>query len=93
MFPASLLFVHQAWLLMGRRHCTPSRTKKAIARPDGRTIRFDDNACVLLNQKGEMLGSRISGAVSAELRKSGRWGKVISMAPKVRPLAYQLFSF
>jgi ribosomal protein L14 len=61
-----------------------SRTKKSIARPDGRTIRFDDNACVLLNQKGEMLGSRISGAVSAELRKSGRWGKVISMAPKVR---------
>lgn len=53
-------------------------------RPDGRTIRFDDNACVLLNQKGDMLGSRVLGAVGAELRKSGRWGKVIGLAPKVR---------
>ncbi|KAL7414908.1 ribosomal protein L14 [Mrakia frigida] len=59
------------------------RTRKEILRPDGRKIRFDDNACVLLNFKGEMLASRVNGIVGAELKKSGRWGKLLSMAPKV----------
>lgn len=46
-------------------------------------IRFDDNAVVLLNNKKEMLGTRIAGIVSADLRTKG-WGKVISLEPRVR---------
>ncbi|KAI0825990.1 ribosomal protein L14 [Irpex lacteus] len=57
------------------------RTKKVVRRPDGRMIRFDDNAAVLLNNKKEMLGTRIGGVVSADLRMKG-WGKVVSLAPK-----------
>jgi ribosomal protein L14 len=45
-------------------------------------IRFDDNAAVLLNNKREMLGTRIGGIVSADLRMKG-WGKIVSLAPKV----------
>jgi len=59
------------------------RTKKAVRRPDGRLIRFDDNAAVLLNNKRDMLGTRIGGVVSADLRMKG-WGKIVSLAPKVR---------
>ena len=44
-------------------------------------MRFDDNAAVLLNNKREMLGTRIGGPVSAELRLKG-WGKIVSLAPK-----------
>jgi len=59
------------------------RTRKAVRRPDGRIVRFDDNAAVLLNNKREMLGTRIGGVVSADLRMKG-WGKIASLAPKVR---------
>jgi len=59
------------------------RTRKPVRRPDGRLVRFDDNAAVLLNNKREMLGTRIGGVVSADLRMKG-WGKIISLAPKVR---------
>jgi ribosomal protein L14 len=58
------------------------RTRKPVRRPDGRLIRFDDNAAVLLNNKREMLGTRIGGVVSADLRMKG-WGKIMSLAPKV----------
>jgi len=58
------------------------RTKKSFPRPDGRIVSFDDNAAVLLNSKKEMLGTRINGPVSAELRTRG-WGKIVSLAPKV----------
>ena len=58
------------------------RTRKPVRRPDGRLIRFDDNAAILLNNKREMLGTRIGGVVSADLRTKG-WGKLISLAPKV----------
>ncbi|KAF7795719.1 hypothetical protein EIP86_006884 [Pleurotus ostreatoroseus] len=58
------------------------RTRKAVRRPDGRFVRFDDNAAVLLNNKREMLGTRIGGVVSADLRMKG-WGKIVSLAPKV----------
>lgn len=50
---------------------------------------FDDSACVLLNAKGEMMGTRISGPISAGLRNiegnqpGGRWAKVLAIAPKV----------
>jgi ribosomal protein L14 len=53
--------------------------------------RFDDTACVLLNTKGDMIGTRVSGPVSSELRDipggaggpAGRWSKILSLAPKV----------
>lgn len=61
------------------------RTRKQVRRPDGRMVRFDDNAAVLLNNKREMLGTRIAGVVSADLRKKG-WSKILSVAPKVRGL-------
>ncbi|KAF8241146.1 ribosomal protein L14 [Tricholoma matsutake] len=58
------------------------RSRKPVRRPDGRMIRFDDNAAVLLNNKREMLGTRIGGIVSADLRMKG-WGKIVSLAPKL----------
>ena len=60
------------------------RSRKSVRRPDGRWVRFDDNAAVLLNNKREMLGTRIGGVVSADLRMKG-WGKIVSLAPKVNP--------
>ena len=57
------------------------RTKKEVGRPDGSYIRFDDNACVLLNNGGEMRGSRIFGPVARELRTTNM--KIISLAPEV----------
>jgi len=57
------------------------RTKKEIRRPDGSYIRFDDNACVLLNNAGELRGSRIFGPVARELRAVNM--KVVSLAPEV----------
>ena len=44
------------------------RTKKEIRRPDGSYIRFDENACVLLDAQGEMRGTRVFGPVARELR-------------------------
>jgi len=58
------------------------RTKKEIRRPDGSYIRFDDNACVILNQVGEMRGTRIFGPVARELRESN-YMKIVSLAPEV----------
>ena len=57
------------------------RTKKEIRRVDGSYIRFDDNACVLLNNAGELRGSRIFGPVARELRAVNM--KVVSLAPEV----------
>ena len=53
------------------------RTKKEIRRADGSYIRFDDNACVLLNNAGEIRGSRIFGPVARELRAANM--KVVSL--------------
>ncbi|CAO1632078.1 unnamed protein product [Jaminaea pallidilutea] len=64
------------------RRAVVVRTKKEMRRPDGRIVRFDDNACVLLNNRKEPLGSRISGTVAAELRSRG-WSKILSLAGKV----------
>jgi len=58
------------------------RTRKEIRRPDGSYIRFDDNACVLLNPAGEMRGTRIFGPVSRELRDK-QYMKIVSLAPEV----------
>ena len=57
------------------------RTKKEIRRQDGSYIRFDDNACVLLNGSGEIRGSRIFGPVARELRATNM--KIVSLAPEV----------
>ena len=57
------------------------RTKKEIRRTNGSYIRFDDNAVVLLNNQGEMRGTRIFGPVARELRDS--YMKIISLAPEV----------
>jgi len=58
------------------------RTKKEVRRADGSYIRFDDNACVLLNTTGEMRGTRIFGPVARELREAN-FMKVVSLAPEV----------
>ena len=58
------------------------RTKKEIRRNDGSYIRFDDNACVLLNNAGEMIGTRIFGPVARELRDK-QYMKIVSLAPEV----------
>jgi large subunit ribosomal protein L14 len=57
------------------------RTKKEIRRQDGSYIRFDDNACVLLNGAGELRGTRIFGPVARELRDN--YMKIVSLAPEV----------
>jgi large subunit ribosomal protein L14 len=57
------------------------RTKKEIHRQDGSYIRFDDNACVLLNAVGDIRGSRIFGPVARELRATNM--KIVSLAPEV----------
>ena len=57
------------------------RTKKEVRRADGSYIRFDDNACVLLNNAGEIRGSRIFGPGARELRATNM--KIISLAPEV----------
>ncbi len=57
------------------------RTRKEIRRTDGSYIRFDDNAVVLLNNAGEMRGTRIFGPVARELR--AKYMKIVSLAPEV----------
>ena len=57
------------------------RTKKEVRRADGSYIRFDDNACVLLNNADELRGTRIFGPVARELRDG--FMKIISLAPEV----------
>jgi large subunit ribosomal protein L14 len=58
------------------------RTRKEVRRPDGSYIRFDDNACVILNAAGEMRGTRIFGPVARELRDND-FMKIVSLAPEV----------
>lgn len=59
------------------------RTKKGIMRSDGSVIRFDNNACVVLNNANEQLvGTRIFGPVTRELR-SEKFMKIISLASEV----------
>ena len=53
------------------------RTKKEVRRADGSYIRFDDNACVLLNAAGEMRGTRVFGPVARELREK-QFMKIVS---------------
>ena len=58
------------------------RTKQGIFRNDGSKVKFDNNAAVLTDEKGEPLGTRIFGPVTRELRSKGQM-KIISLAPEV----------
>ncbi len=58
------------------------RTAKEFRRKDGSSIRFDENAAVLLTGQGEPVGTRIFGPVTRELRNKG-YMKIISLAPEV----------
>jgi len=58
------------------------RTKRDSRRPDGSYIRFDQNAIVLIDAKGEPIGTRIFGPVARELRWK-EYMKIISLAPEV----------
>jgi large subunit ribosomal protein L14 len=60
------------------------RTKKEIRRVDGSYLRFDDNACVIINdkEKKDPKGTRIFGPVAREIRRAG-FVKIASLAPEV----------
>jgi large subunit ribosomal protein L14 len=58
------------------------RTKYSIFRNDGSKVKFDKNAAVLIDEKGEPMGTRIFGPVTRELRLKGQT-KIISLAPEV----------
>ena len=58
------------------------RTRKAIYRNDGSSVKFDNNAVVITDEKGEPVGTRIFGPVTRELRNRGQM-KIISLAPEV----------
>ncbi len=58
------------------------RTRKGVRRSDGSTIRFDDNAVVLLNNQNAPVGTRIFGPVTRELRGEN-FMRIISLAPEV----------
>ncbi|HEX9848351.1 MAG TPA: 50S ribosomal protein L14 [Acidimicrobiia bacterium] len=58
------------------------RTKKESRRPDGTYIRFDDNACVIIDNNRQPRGTRIFGPVARELRDE-RFMRIVSLAPEV----------
>ena len=58
------------------------RTVQPIRRPDGSTIRFDENAAVLVNEDKTPRGTRVFGPIPRELRDLG-FNKIISLAPEV----------
>lgn len=67
--------------------CVIVRTRKAVRRVDGSTLKFDENACVLVNKKQkeneyDPRGTRIFGPVARELRDK-RFMKIVSLAPEV----------
>lgn len=58
------------------------RTAKEVARPDGTSIKFDDNSAVLITASQEPVGTRIFGPVARELR-ARNFMKIVSLAPEV----------
>lgn len=58
------------------------RSRHGLKRPYGEKIRFDTNACVLINNTGEPVGTRIFGPITRELRGRG-YMKIISLAAEV----------
>ncbi|MBM3131885.1 MAG: 50S ribosomal protein L14 [Chloroflexi bacterium] len=63
-------------------HAVVARVSKTYGRPDGSYIRFDENAAVILDDKGNPKGSRIFGPVGRELREKN-FMKIVSLAPEV----------
>lgn len=63
------------------RHAVVVRTRQPVRRPDGSVIKFDDNACVLIQKNGEPVGSRVSGAIAKEVKERG-FNKIVSLAPR-----------
>ena len=60
------------------------RTSYPLERKDGSTIRFDDNACVIINEDKTPVGTRVFGPVARELREKGEtFMKLVSLAPEV----------
>jgi len=62
--------------------CVVVRTRKEIRRSDGTYIRFDDNACVVINDQQQPRGTRIFGPVGRELRDK-KFMRIVSLAPEV----------
>ena len=58
------------------------RTKFGLKRKSGETIKFDDNACVIIKESGDLVGTRIFGPVARELREKG-YNKIVSLAQEV----------
>jgi large subunit ribosomal protein L14 len=58
------------------------RTKQTIRRIDGMSIRFDDNAAVIINPENNPRGTRVFGPIARELREKN-FAKIISLAPEV----------
>ena len=61
--------------------CVIVRTKNQVRRDDGSYIRFDQNACVLINADGTPRGTRIFGPVARELRDK-KYMRIVSLAPE-----------
>ena len=61
--------------------CVIVRTKNKVRREDGSYIRFDQNACVLINADGTPRGTRIFGPVARELRDK-KYMRIVSLAPE-----------
>ena len=60
------------------------RTAYPLERRDGSTIKFDDNACVIINEDKTPVGTRVFGPVARELREKGEgFMKIVSLAPEV----------
>ena len=58
------------------------RTCKAVARPDGSVIRFDDNAAVVIDNQNNPVGTRVFGPIGRELREKN-FTKIVTLAPEV----------
>jgi large subunit ribosomal protein L14 len=58
------------------------RTRKSLRRESGMSIRFDDNAAVIINNEGNPRGTRVFGPVARELREKN-YTKIVSLAPEV----------
>lgn len=63
-------------------HAVVVRTRKERSRVDGSYIRFDDNACVIVDAKGQPRGTRIFGPIAREVREAG-FQVITNLAPEV----------
>jgi len=59
------------------------RTKNALKRPDGTSIRFDKNAAIIIKEDKTPRGTRVFGPIARELRDKKDYGKILSLAPEV----------